>query len=82
MKMKIARSTKTVPVIIELDEDGFYIAECPLFTGCYSQGKTIDEALQSIQEVIDLVLKEPENRKRLKAHRALDTGLHQVAIRA
>ena len=78
--MKIARSTKTVPVIVELDEDGFYVAECPLFSGCYSQGKTIDEALKNIQEVIDLVLEEPENRRRLKAHRVLDTGLHQIAI--
>jgi predicted RNase H-like HicB family nuclease len=78
--MKIARSIKTVPVIVELDEDDLYVAECPLFSGCYSQGKTIDEALKNIQEVIDLVLEEPENRRRLKAHRALDTGLHQVAV--
>lgn len=27
------------PVFVEKDEDGFYVVECPLFSGCYSQGK-------------------------------------------
>ena len=43
-----------VPVFIEKDEDGFYVVECPLFEGCYSQGKTLDEALRNIREVIPL----------------------------
>jgi len=29
--------------------------ECPLFRGCYTQGKTLDEALKNIKEVIELV---------------------------
>lgn len=43
------------PIIVEKDEDGFYVVECPLFKGCYSQGKTLDEALKNIQEVIELL---------------------------
>jgi len=46
-----------LPILIEKDEDGFYVVECPVFSGCYSQGKTIDEALKNIREVIDLCLK-------------------------
>ncbi|ACI22072.1 MULTISPECIES: type II toxin-antitoxin system HicB family antitoxin [Thermodesulfovibrio] len=46
------------PVIIETDEDGFFIVSCPLFKGCHSYGKTIDEALKNIREAIELCLEE------------------------
>jgi len=55
-----------LPILIEKDEDGLYVAECPVFSGCYSQGKTIDEALKNIREVIDLCLEEKENQEALK----------------
>jgi predicted RNase H-like HicB family nuclease len=55
-----------LPIFIEKDEDGFYVVECPVFLGCYSQGKTIDEALKNIREVIDLCLEEKENKEALK----------------
>ncbi len=43
-------------LFIEKDEDGFYVVECPDLEGCYTQGKTIDEALKNIREVIELVV--------------------------
>ena len=39
-------------VIIEQDEDGFFVAECPALPGCISQGKTRDEALENIKDAI------------------------------
>ncbi len=39
-------------VIIERDEDGIYVAECPALPGCVSQGKTRSEALVNIQDAI------------------------------
>ena len=51
---------KSLPILIERDEDGLYVAECPVFDGCFTQGKTIEEAMANIREVIDLVLEEPE----------------------
>ncbi len=36
-------------VIIEIDEDGIFGAECPSLPGCISQGKTRDEALENIK---------------------------------
>jgi len=47
-----------LPILIELDEDGYYIVSCPLFRGCHSYGETIDEALENIREVIELCLEE------------------------
>ena len=40
-----------LPIIVEMDEDGYFIVSCPLFKGCHSYGKTIDEALEKIREV-------------------------------
>ena len=39
-------------VIIEQDEDGVFVAECPTLPGCISQGKTREEALESIKDAI------------------------------
>lgn len=46
--------TLHVPVLIETDEDGVFIVSCPQFKGCHSSGKTIDQALSRIKEVIEL----------------------------
>ena len=45
------------PVIIEKDEDGFFVADCPDLQGCHSQGKTIEEAITNIRDAIELNLK-------------------------
>jgi len=47
-------------VIVEQDEDGMFIAECPALSGCYSQGRTFEEALANVREVIEMCLKEAE----------------------
>ncbi|MFN6566124.1 hypothetical protein A6770_01500 [Nostoc minutum NIES-26] len=43
-------------VIIERDEDGYYVGEVPQIKACYSQGETIDELMVNIKEVIGLCL--------------------------
>ena len=45
-------------VVIEEDlEDGGYIVHCPALKGCWSQGDTIEEALDNIKEAIVAYLK-------------------------
>jgi len=39
-------------ILIEPDEDGVFVAECPSLPGCISQGKTREEVLANIQEAI------------------------------
>ncbi|MBU2634884.1 type II toxin-antitoxin system HicB family antitoxin [Patescibacteria group bacterium] len=74
-------SNRNFPVFVEKDEDGFYVIECPLFRGCYSQGKTLDEALKNIREVIELLLEERENQKIAKSYRPQELSLHTISIR-
>ena len=42
------------PIIIEKDEDGFYVASTPVISSCYTQGKTYKEAFERIKEAIEL----------------------------
>jgi predicted RNase H-like HicB family nuclease len=39
-------------ILIEQDEDGVYIAECPSLPGCISQGETRQEAVENIREAM------------------------------
>src|SRR5437773_2050917 len=39
-------------VMIEPDEDGVFVAECPALPGCISQGKTRAEALANIKDAM------------------------------
>jgi predicted RNase H-like HicB family nuclease len=45
-------------VVIERDEDGFYVGEVPQLRACYTQGRTLDELMDNIKEVIKLCLEE------------------------
>lgn len=69
-----------LPLIVEKDEDEFYVVECPLFSGCFTQGKTLDEALRNIREVIELCLEEKENREVLKNYRPKEISLHTINL--
>lgn len=82
MKNKVLKSVngKQFPVFIEKDEDGFYVVECPVFSGCYTQGKTLDEALKNIREVIELCLEEEENIEIAESYSPREISLHTVTI--
>lgn len=45
------------PVIIEKDEDGFFVADCPDLAGCHTQGRSVEEAITNIRDAIRLHLK-------------------------
>ena len=45
-----------IKVVIEKGEDNFFVARVPSLKGCWSQGKTREEALDNIREAIDLYL--------------------------
>lgn len=43
-------------VVIERDEEGFYIASVPQLPGCHTQGRSLDEVTMRIREAIELCL--------------------------
>ncbi len=45
-----------IKILIEKGEDNYFVASVPALKGCWSQGKTREEALKNIREAIDLYL--------------------------
>lgn len=43
-------------VIIEKDSEGWYVASVPEISGCYTQGKTIQQVLERIKEAMAVCL--------------------------
>ena len=43
-------------VIVERDEEGFYVATVPALHGCHTQAKSLDELMERIKEAIELCL--------------------------
>ena len=41
-------------IVLEKDEDGWFVATCPSLPGCVSQGKTEKQALKNMKEAIQL----------------------------
>ncbi|MCH8067224.1 MAG: type II toxin-antitoxin system HicB family antitoxin [Nanoarchaeota archaeon] len=52
--------TKKFTVIIEKDEDGWYVSEVVGLPGCHTQGKTIDQLMERTKEAIRAYLKSSE----------------------
>lgn len=71
---------KQFPLLVEKDEDGFYVVECPLFDACYTQGKTLDEALKNIREVIELCLEEDKNKVLAKDYHPQELSFHTITV--
>lgn len=53
------------PALLTPDEDGGYVAECPIISGCISQGDTRAEALANLRDAIELCLQDPAVRAAL-----------------
>lgn len=52
---------KTYTAVVEKDKDtGLYVGYVPGFPGAHSQGETLDELRQNLQEVIEMLLEDEE----------------------
>ncbi len=52
-------------VIIEKDEDGYYVADVPELPGCHTQAKSLDQLMKRAEEVVSLYLEaqgKPKNK--------------------
>lgn len=47
-------------VIIEKDEDGYFVATVPALRGCHTQAKSLDVLMKRIKEAIELCLEVEE----------------------
>lgn len=73
-------------VLIEQDESGLYVASVPELPGCYTQGKTLEEARKRIKEAIKLVLESDKEIKKEKLQSPKSSscffGIEEVTIQS
>jgi len=43
-------------VVIERDEEGYYVASVPQIPGCHTQARSLDEVIERIREATELCL--------------------------
>ncbi len=73
----IKSGSKSFFVYVERDERGMYAAECPTLSGCYSQGKTKEQAIENLREVIEMCLEEDKGKG---IHEEQETSFHTVQV--
>jgi predicted RNase H-like HicB family nuclease len=65
-------------VIIERDEDGYFVATVPELHGCHTQARSLDALMERVREAIDLCLEvqgEPDVRSEF-------VGFQRIAVDA
>ena len=63
-------------VIIERDEEGYFVAEVPELPGCHTQAKSLDALMNRVKEAIGLCLDE----KNKKAPKMQLVGVQRIAV--
>lgn len=71
------KKVRNFTVLIEQDEDGIYVATVPDIPGCYTQGKTVQQAMERVKEAIQVCL-EVDKEKHIPMK---FVGLQQVEVR-
>ncbi|MBZ5643326.1 MAG: type II toxin-antitoxin system HicB family antitoxin [Acidobacteriia bacterium] len=70
------KSKRTFTVVIERDEEGYYVASVPALKGCHTQARTLDTLMKRVREVVELCLedgKEADNQLKL-------IGIQQISV--
>jgi predicted RNase H-like HicB family nuclease len=55
------KASRKFTVVIERDEDGYYVASVPAIPGCHTQAKNMNTLMKRLHEVVELCLE--DNRK-------------------
>jgi predicted RNase H-like HicB family nuclease len=50
------KAQRKFTVLIERDEEGFYVGTVPSIAGCHTQAKTLDGLMKRMREAIELCL--------------------------
>lgn len=64
------------PVVIEQDEDGWFVAMVPDLKGCHTQAKTLPQLEKRIREAIQLCLSVEKG----KVSQNKFVGVHQLEV--
>jgi len=69
------KASRKFTVVIEKDEDGFYVATVPALRGCHTQAKNLDTLMKRAREVIQLCLEGTSDTPELEL-----IGIQQISV--
>ena len=78
----MAKRKHVFQVIVEQDEAGQYVAECPALRACYTQGATYEEVMENIKDVIELCLEDFKAKKKRIPKQIEIIGIQRVEVTA
>ena len=69
-------SKREFTVIVERDEDGYYVASVPELRGCHTQARSLDKLITRVREAISLCLEAEQASQRGSEF----VGVQRVAV--
>jgi predicted RNase H-like HicB family nuclease len=70
------KSKRKFTVVIERDEEGYYVASVPALRACHTQAKTLDTLMKRVREVIELCTEDSD-----KVEDSLElVGIQQISL--
>ena len=78
----MAKRKHIFQVIVEQDEVGNYVAECPALRACYTQGKTYEEVMENIKDVLAMCMEDLKTQGKKVPKQAEIIGVQRVEVMA
>ncbi|MGA2743725.1 MAG: type II toxin-antitoxin system HicB family antitoxin [Candidatus Sulfotelmatobacter sp.] len=70
------RNQRKFTMVIERDEDGFYVGTVPTLRGCHTQAKTLDALMKRMRQAVEVCLESESGKER-----SLElVGVQQISI--
>jgi predicted RNase H-like HicB family nuclease len=69
-------------IIVEQDEAGYFVAECPALKACYTQGKSYEEVMENIKDVLAMCLEDLKAQGKKVPKQAEIIGVRRVEVLA
>jgi predicted RNase H-like HicB family nuclease len=69
------KTPRKFTVVIERDEDDYYVATVPALRGCHTQAKNLDTLMKRVREVIQLCLEDEHASASLEL-----VGIQQISV--
>jgi predicted RNase H-like HicB family nuclease len=69
------KSPRKYTVLIERDDEGYYVATVPSLPGCHTQAKNLDTLMKRVREVVELCVEGGNGVKALEL-----VGIQQISV--
>jgi predicted RNase H-like HicB family nuclease len=69
------KNQRKFTVVIERDDEGYYVGTVPTLRGCHTQAKTLDKLMKRVREAVELCLESEDGASSLEL-----VGVQQISI--